>query len=870
MQVVVVMMTMVLLGGCATSAYIGYRTRPDYPRTDTETLELQGLGQPVTVYWDEAGVPHIDAANEADLVRATGFVQARLRFFQMDMLRRFAEGRLSELLGEQPLLDSSTAKLDNTMRGWGFHEAAKVDAVELNDEMRGLLTAYVEGVNAALALPKPLEYRLLQCEPEPWRIEDTFALGRLNAWSITHNWGQELTRLLLALEVGHERALKIYPSQAWKGDTSLPAPAEAHALPPAVAPELAKMFPARDGEKGYYYRARIAERGVESLMQLFGAASNAWAVGGNRSSSGKPLLAGDPHLTHFLPSIVFQMHQRCPTFDIIGITMPGLPYMLFGHNRQVAWSMTSAVADAVDLCIEKTDVDKPGMVMTPEGWKPVETHTVVVRIKDGKEWKEQTFTHRRTRNGPVLNDLYPGLLPETGPLVSIRWNTDKTAQSFQALREAGSVTNVQELQTALQGMVTPIGVYTAADVHGNVGLFSTGVLPVRTKHDGTFPIPGWMAEYDWTEYIPKAAMPATIQGGDGIVSHTNNLMYDPAKTEYLFQVDSGPSYRRDRVIELIGKRQTHTVDDFASMQMDAFLNRGKRVAPKMLEYLKNLDNLNPAEEAALATLEDWDYYATVDCAATAIFFATYREAARLAVHDELSPRGLSFIMSMRYAPNIFDQWFDDPKHPVWQDITEPGEEDAELIVGKAFRTAVAWLQERQDKDPKKWRWGSEHYLLLKHAFGGKSAIAGYVNLESMEAPGGMDSIWKSHFDMGNAEAPFKAIAGPVFRIVVDTADINHSWWVIETGASGWPGSPHYGDQFDLWSKGKLLPMVFDWDEVKKGSVGTMTLQLPKKEEPQKAETKTEKAQTKEAQTEEPKKDEPQKKEAQEADGHKKP
>ena len=819
----VVIAATIFMSGCATSAYIGYRTRPDYPRTDTETLNCAGLSQPVSVYWDEAGIPHIDALNEADLLRATGFVQARLRFFQMDMLRRFAEGRLSELVGEQKLLDSSTVELDNTMRGWGFHAAAKGDEGELNDEMRGLLTAYVEGVNAALELPKPLEYRLLEVEPEPWRIEDTFALGRLNAWSITHNWSQELTRLLLAMQVGTDRAMKIYPSKAWPGATSLPATGEAHALPPSVAPELVAMFPGTTPQAPAQQAKQHAERGVESLMKLFGAASNAWAVGGNRSASGKPLMAGDPHLTHFLPSIVFQMHQRCPTFDIIGITMPGLPYMLFGHNRKVAWSMTSAVADAVDLCIEKTDAEHPDMVLAPDGWKPVETTTVVVRIKDGKKWKERSFTHRKTRNGPVLNDLYPGLLPEDGPVVSIRWNTDKTARSFEALRRAGSAGTVAQLQQALQGMVTPIGVYTTADVNGSIGLFSTGVLPARTHHDGTFPIPGWLAEYDWTEYIPQSAMPSAIEGADGILSHTNNLMYDPAKTEYLFQIDSGPSYRRDRVIELIKSRPTHTMDDFATMQTDSFLNRGKRVAPKMVEYLQKLSDLSPAEEAALATLADWDFYATVDCAATAIFFATYREAARLAAQDELSPRGLSFIMSMRYAPNIFDQWYDDPKHPVWDDAGEPGVQDAYEIVGRAFRTAVAWLQERQGEDPKKWRWGEEHYLHLKHAFGSKKALAGFVNLEPMEAAGGMDSIWKSHFDMGNKEAPFKVIAGPVYRMIVDTADIDHAWWVIETGASGWPGSPHYGDQFKLWSKGKLLPMVYNWDDVKKKAAGVLTL-----------------------------------------------
>ncbi|RJO68697.1 MAG: hypothetical protein C4523_07365, partial [Myxococcales bacterium] len=233
-----------LFAGCGAGAFMQYTAKPDFPKNEDGALDLPGLSAPAAVYYDPLGAPHIAAENELDLVRAVGFVQARDRYFGMDMMRRLARGRLSELIGKRPVLGSTSIDFDLAMRGWGIDQASEADAAALGDEERALMAAYTEGVNQALALYRPIEYRLLSVQPEPWTIADCFAVSRLSAWAITHNYHQEAARLLLAFSVGLERAEKIWGHEDWKGGTTLDASGcEPRPLPPAVADELRALFP---------------------------------------------------------------------------------------------------------------------------------------------------------------------------------------------------------------------------------------------------------------------------------------------------------------------------------------------------------------------------------------------------------------------------------------------------------------------------------------------------------------------------------------------------------------------------------------------------------------------------------------------------
>ncbi len=799
----------VLCGGCAASSFLGYRINPDYPRSKSADVALEGLEHPVEVYLDDYGIPHIEASSERDLMRVVGYMQARNRFFAMDAMRRLATGRLSELVGERPLYDSTTVEFDQAMRGWGFEGLAEQDAERLDPEVLELFEAFVEGINAALDNHVPLEYRLLRVSPEPWRLADTFALGRLNAWTVTHNWQHELARLLLALHGGLARAQRVHPQEPWEGLTSLPAEGPARPLEQAVAPELESLFPLAANE-GLATEARTSPGRARAAVALTaGGASNAWVVSGERSASGRPLLANDPHLLHMLPSLLYQQSMRAPGIEVIGAGMAGLPYVLAGHNGKVAWGMTSAVADAQDLVVERPEGER--RVRTPEGSAQIEHDEHIIRVRDGGKFREVAATFRRTPHGPLLNDIYPELLPQGSPLVAVRSAAACGARSILALREAARAKDVFELRAALLGMESPPQVWQAIDLEGNIALFLTGALPRRRGYRGTFPVPGWSADYGWDGLVAPEDLPFVVSQ-TGFLAHANNLIVDPGHGEVFIGVDSAPSYRQERIMALLESRERHSADEMREMQLDLKVERARRLAPLMVASLSDPEGgreLTAHEQRAVALLDEWDYEATVDSAAAAIFFKLYRRAILLALEGELEGPALSFLLGQRYFTNAADLWFDEEDHPVWDDPRTPARETRGTVLRVALAEALAGLTDLQGERPEDFRWGALHDLQLRHLFGGQRAIAGYVNLPPMEVGGGIDSIWKTHFDLGNPAHPFRAVAGPVMRMVVDAADFDAGGYVLETGSSGWPGSPHYGDQHELWKEGRLVPMSLD-------------------------------------------------------------
>ena len=707
----------------------------------------------------------------------------------------------------------STVDLDLAMRAWGFEDDSRREAEALEGEMAEQMQAYVAGVNAALAQYPPVEYGILGIEPEPWTVADSFSVGYMIAWGITHNWRQELSRFILAWEGGWERAEAIYPSTAWPGPPALKRSDPERPLFAAVAPELKAMLQAKKPGSGP--TALMPERSSRPLLADFTGASNGWVLSGERSVSNKPLVASDPHLPHMLPSIVYQQHLLCGDLDVIGATVPGLPYVLMGHNRHVAWAMTSAVADVIDLYVERMSPGQPARVDGPDGPEALEIRRLVIRVRDGDEMEERVFNLRQTPRGPVLNDMMPGILPADAPMLSIQSGSLGAGQSIRALQRANRAKSVVELQQHMMAMPSPINTVLAGDVHGQIALFATGTVPIRRGHRGTFPAPAWDGLYQWGGFVAPEAMPYSFDTAEGYYAHGNTLMWDPKRSPYVFQVDSAPSYRRDRIVDLIKALPKHDHHSTAKMQLDVKVHRAMRLLPGMLKDLEGGKTRDMRERRALKLLKDWDYEASADSAAAAIFFATYREIMRAAMLDEASGKGLAYLMSQRYFPNAVDLWFDQVDHPVWDHRLTPEVETRPQVLRVAFRRALRWLAERLGDDPQKWRWGELHRLEPRHLFGGK---IGAFNLEGFEAGGGLDSVWKSHFDMGHPERPFKANYGPVYRMVVDLADPAHAWWVVDTGVSGWPQAPHYVDQAGAWRQGRLLPMQQNIDEIKGGAL----------------------------------------------------
>ncbi len=803
-----------LFGGCAAGSLLAYKISPDYPDdAKTTSAKLNGLAAPATITWDDWGVAHVEAQSFVDLARAAGYAQGRDRFFQMDLLRRLAKGRVSELVGEQPLMAETTVDYDRVMRGWLIEQRCAEAVAKMAPQQREVLEAFASGVNQALQQYGPLEYRLLRAEPEPWRAEDSLAIGLLNVWSISHNWSQEADRLILAANLGLERAEQIYPNEPVATGRTVATDAKG-TLPPAVAPELLAAFPLRSAPLASLSRAHV---GVDPLAML--GASNEWVVDGQHTKSGKPMLANDPHLTHLLPSTFFPMHVRIPALglDAIGVTTPGLPLVILGHNQKVAWGMTSSVADAIDLVLEKRADD--GSVVDERGPCPLTERDEVIGVRGQAS---RPVKLRSSCHGPIFNDIYPGLLPDD-TLVSIRWRTpgmETVLDKLLALDLSKSAAETGKIGGTLPNMYQ---VLTAADVDGHIGAWSTGQIPLRPNHRGTFPVPGWLAKYDYAGWAQGEQLAYSYDPPGGILANGNNLMIEPGVPGFVTEgVDAAQGYRHDRIVELLEATPRHDETSFRAIQADVQSPRAKLFRQPMVDDLKG-GHFEGLAQRALAELEAWNGQATPDEVGPTLFFATYREAMELALADELSPRGVRFFLAQRYSTNAMDQWLGSPEHVVWDDTRTPQKETRADVLRVAFARAVEDLRKTLGDDPKTWKWGRVHVMRPMHPFGSKSALDSLVNLEPTPAAGELDSVWKSHFDLGSEKTPFKAVAGPVYRLVADLADLDHAHWVIDTGTSGWPKSPHYGDQYEAWRKGELVPMRYQMAEVKAHPHGELTL-----------------------------------------------
>lgn len=818
-----------VLQGCAAASLVTYVVSPNYPDDSaSETLRLPGLKEPVTVTLDAWGIPHIEAQNLVDLARANGFVQGRARFFQLDLMRRLAQGRVSELVGEQPLLSETTVDYDRTMRGWLMEERAKVDLSRMRPEQAAVMRAFAEGVNEALKRYPPIEYRLLRVDPEPWKATDSLSVGLLNVWSVSHNWGQETARLLLAMNVGLERAERIYPNAPQPGGRTIASAGPYAPLPPGVAPELEGLFPLAKApaapDAGTLPQARRG-LGVDPIAMM--GASNAWVVDGTRTVSGKPMVANDPHLTHLLPSLMVQLHLKTPELDVIGVTVPGIPYILAGHNQRVAWGITSTVSDVIDLLIEQVDPAKPNQVVTDAATPcPITTREEVIRVKGDGETTQQIMKLRRTCHGPVFNDIHPHLFPAGAPLVSVRWRTEGMERSMDVLLAMNKTQSAREMGAVIAELPATYNTWTVADVDGNIGTFLSGEMPVHDALLGTFPRPGWLSKYEWKTWAKGEKVPWAMNPDDGLFAHANNLMVEAGTEPFAtIAVDTAPGYRVERIQHLLKATPKHDLQTFRAIQADVFSLRAKNVLKHMLEDLGEGAGLSPAAVQALELLKKWNWHTDAERPESAIFFMTYRFAIQTALRDELSEDQVRFFLAQRYSTATADHWFDEALHPVWDDTTTPGTETRFTVVRFALESAVATLTNTfEERDPKKWQWGKVHFMRPMHAFGGQALLDQTFNLRPFEAGGELDSVWKSHFDLGNDKAPFKVVAGPVFRMIIDLSDMAlDAWWVVDTGASGWPKSPHYGDQYERWFRGDLIPMWTDFKKIRNALHGTLTL-----------------------------------------------
>ncbi len=721
---------------------------------------------------DEWGIPHIYADNDGDLFFAFGYAMAQDRLFQMDWLRRKGMGRLAEVIG-QPGLEN-----DLTVRTVGLNRTAVAEEKLLPAETRGLLERFSAGVNALIEDSRgalPIEFDLLGYEPEPWTALSSLAIEGEFRWYLTVRLPVICIPEIAKRTLGEGPLYQAFLEGEADGESILPPGA----------------YEKRRG------RSELVGASIGDPQE--GQGSNNWVVAGSRTATGKPLLSSDPHIAFAAVSCWYEVHLCGGSFNVTGMAYAGLPALMFGRNKDLAWGITNNICSVRDVYQEKADHAHPGAFMYDGKWEKARQVTEEIKVK-GQMPVRKTVTF--SRNGPIIDDILPAPVKGTGP-VSLRWlgNTYCTwVTSMLNMDRAGSIA---EFRRAMDGWRVPTFSLVIADTDGNIGYQAGGNIPVRNVWERGYR-PGWGPQHQWDGIIPLEGMPNINNPERGWVATANNR---PAPDDYPFPLAGtwSSGHRARRIRQMIeeksgvkpGQGKKLAVADMIAMHQDALSLRAVDCLPGLRAALKDAKDARLRQAARL--LEAWDgRYETSEAGATVFesFFTFWSRAVAAerfkdkATADWLAGAAGGLATRLLYGDS--QGWLKDPAKRL-------------PAIEQAMAAALDDLQSRFGPDMSKWTWGAAHKIALRHVLSGTGDLGELLNRGGLPVKGNGVTVCNTGYDP-NYLAPM----GANYRLIADLSTDPPGLWAVDAqGVSGHPGSQHYCDQLTEWSSGRYHYLPLD-------------------------------------------------------------
>ena len=751
---------------------------PDY----NEAITLKGLKEEVKVYRDEFGVPHIIAKNEEDLYRVTGYIIAQDRMWQMDLLRRVTEGRLSEIFGEK------TVGADKLFRALRIPEKSEMILQESNQNIKNALEAFSDGVNQYIEKDNlSFEFKILGYKPELWKPEHSINLVGYMAWDLAMAWKMEMPMYKMRQKLDKDIFDELSRNLEYQKDV--------------VFPEFRK-----NNQLSACNLINEFEKIRDIVPEIFNGSNN-WVVSGKKSITGKPIFANDMHLGLMIPGVWTQIHQYIEgKVDVTGVILPGSPFVIAGHNKRIAWGMTNLMLDGMDFYVETVNEDSSKYKLNGE-WKDFILKNEKIKIK-GEESIETNilFTHR----GPVISEF-----KNSNEVISIHWIGNEMSNEIRSLYLLNRAANWADFRDAVSTFKAVAQNIAYADIDGNIGLQACAGVPIRIA-DGDMVFPGDTDLYDWKGIHPFEDLPFSYNPECGYVYSANNrtTLIDSFYISAWYALPN----RANRIKQMLTEKEKLSVDDFKKMQNDQHSVLVDNIKPIIIEALQNAE-LSEKQFDAFNKLANWNNVLSVESSEALIFEVMFKKLGENIIKDNLGEELYEEFNTTNY---VLNKIFINKKSLLCDDInTKDTVETLDDMIVKSFKETIDFLLETQGDDIAKWRWGNVHKLILQHPLGSNKMLDYVFNLNrTYDVGGSFHTVSPYSYKLKNKG--FISQFGASHRHIYSVADWDKSQSVIPTGISDVPASKHYCDQTDMYINGIYHNDYIDIEKIKESAVYTAT------------------------------------------------
>ncbi len=771
------------------------------------TLRVSGLKNQVEIVRDRMGVPHIYADNADDLFFAQGYVQAQDRLWQMDFNRRIGSGTLSDILG------AATIKQDRFLRTIGLARAARADLAAASEQDTRRMQAFADGVNAFVNTHLdnlPIEFTILGFKPAPWEPVDTLAWGKVMAMNLSGNYEADLLRSSFIDKFGMDKTRELMPAYPSSG-------------PFIISPEMKEFRPqSLPGNRGVpHISVGLLGSDSREMLAYIGLrspdiGSNNWVIDGSKSSTGKPILANDPHLGIQMPSIWYEMGMHCVpisdscSYDVAGFTFPGVPGIVVGHNNRIAWGVTNVGPDVQDLYIERINPQNPNQYEFQGKWQDMQIVDEPIKVKGVVS---ETLHVQITRHGPIMTPVLSGV---TQP-VALQWTALRERSGLlRSVDMIDRARNWDEFRAALRFWDVPSQNFVYADLDGNIGYQMPGNVPIRAKGDGSLPVPGWSGEYEWTGYIPFDDLPFVSNPSTHFIATANNAVV-PSTYQYFISSDWSAPYRAQRILELLRAKEKLSVADFKIMQGDVH-------SIPLVQLQKHILRINPEgflQQRAMQHVKSWDGRLTIDNIGGTIVEVTYQKLFANLFADKM---GKELFAAYQAADNPSRRsvlaLLEQPENDWWDNPSTPKKETRDDIIRQSYSQAADWLGSQFGDAPEEWRWGRLHTATFAHPLGSVQPLDRLFNAGPIAAPGGVFTVFATSF---KGTTPYAVSSVSSMRQIVDLANWDSAETVHMTGQSGQPLSRHYADMVLMWRDVQYAPFSFSRAALDRAREGRLVL-----------------------------------------------